>query len=204
MRLACLVEGHGEVEAVPVVLRRLAASWQAALEVDKPLRFPKQRLLGRQGELERAVQLAALRAGPGGAILILLDADDDCPAIRAPELAERAQLSSRLPIGVVLAKREFEAWFLAAADSLSGYRGLPHGLTPPEDPETIRGAKEWLDHRMRPHGYAPAIDQAALASRFDMALARQRSPSFDKFCREVERLVRAGSSGTPLASGGCR
>lgn len=89
VRLACLVEGHGEVEAVPVVRRRLAASLQVALEVDKPLRFQKQRLLGRQGELERAVQLAALRAGPGGAILILLDADDDCPAIAGCRLGSR-------------------------------------------------------------------------------------------------------------------
>jgi hypothetical protein len=197
VRLACLVEGHGEVEALPVLLRRLAAGWQLPVEVDKPLRLPKERLLKRQGELERAIQLAAFRAGPRGAILILLDADDDCPAIEGPNLARRARALGRLPIGVVLAKSEFEAWFLAAAESLAGYRGLPQALEAPEDPETIRGAKEWLDKRMSPNGYAPAIDQAPLAARFDIETARRRSPSFDKFCREVERLLSgaADSSG---------
>lgn len=201
VRVACLVEGHGEVEAVPVLLRRLAELWLLPLEVDKPLRFPKQRLLRRPGELERAVELAALRAGSGGAVLILLDADDDCPAIEGPELASRAQTSSRLPVGVVLAKREFESWALAAAESLSGCRGLPSSLVPPEDPESIGGAKEWLDRQMRSHGYEPTIDQAAFAARFDLAQARLRSPSFDKFCREVERLLRAGAAGPPSGSG---
>lgn len=87
------------------------------------------------------------------------------------------------------------AWFLAAAESLSGCRGLPNPLAPPEDPESIRGAKEWLDRQMRPHGYEPTIDQAAFAARFDLAKARVCSPSFDKFCREVERLLRADAAG---------
>jgi hypothetical protein len=201
VRLACVVEGYGEVEAVPVLLRRLGAGRRLVLQVDKPLRFPKQRLLRRQRELERAVRLAALRAGPRGAILNLLDADDERPAVEGPEVARRAQTVSSFPVGVVLAKREFEAWFLAAAESLSGCRGLPQTLAPPEDPEGIRGAKEWLDQRMKPHGYAATIDQAALAARFDIDLARRRSPSFDKFCRQIERLIRAGLGGLNRISG---
>jgi len=33
-------------------------------------------------------------------------------------------------------------------------------------------------------------DQPALAAQFDMALAGRRSPSFSKFRREVEKLLR--------------
>jgi hypothetical protein len=79
--------------------------------------------------------------------------------------------------------------------------GLPQTLAPPADPETIRGAKEWLDLRMKAHGCAARIDQAALAARFDIDLARRRSPSFDKFCRQIERLIRAGLAGANRTSG---
>lgn len=183
------------MEALPLLVRRLAQGWQIPVEVERRLCLPKARLIKRQDELERAVRLAALRAGPSGAILILLDADDDCPAVEGPSLKRRAHAEGRLPVGVVLAKREFEAWFLAAAESLAGYRGLPDSLEAPEDPEAIRGAKEWLARQMSPHRYAPAIDQAPLAARFDIAAARRRSPSFDKFCRELEGLVRAAAAG---------
>jgi hypothetical protein len=37
--------------------------------------------------------------------------------------------------------------------------------------------------------YKETLDQAALAAVFDLKDSRQNSPSFDKFCREVERLL---------------
>ena len=39
--------------------------------------------------------------------------------------------------------------------------------------------------------YLPVDDQATFAERFDLNLARQRCPSFDKRCREAERLLQA-------------
>jgi hypothetical protein len=53
-----------------------------------------------------------------------------------------------------------------------------------------RDRKGWLSrHRTDGHDYRPVADQAALSALFDMALARQNSPSFDKLWRDVERLV---------------
>jgi hypothetical protein len=37
--------------------------------------------------------------------------------------------------------------------------------------------------------YSPTVDQAALASLVDLDLVRSRSKSFDKLCRELEKLV---------------
>ncbi len=84
MRLACIVEGHGEVQAVPVLLRRLASALDPTLplQVEQPIRITKSKLLQAR-ELERAVELAARKVGGAGAILILLDGDDDCPAMLA-------------------------------------------------------------------------------------------------------------------------
>jgi hypothetical protein len=92
-------------------------------------------------------------------------------------------------MSVVVAKSEFESWFLAAASSLVGHRGLPDSLDGPPDPEAMRDAKGWLSARMRGHPYKPTIDQAPLAARFDLGAARKTSPSFDKFWRDVALLL---------------
>ena len=92
----------------------------------------------------------------------------------------------------MLAKAEYEAWFLAAAASIAGQRGLPEDLMPPADPEGIRGAKGWLKER-RTDGlsYGETIDQPALTAVFDLDQARAGAPSFDKLWREVQRWVEA-------------
>src|SRR4051794_21667132 len=127
VRLACVVEGQGDERAVPILVRLVAATLDPMPEVSIVLtvRRPKSKLL-RPGGLEDAVELAARATGPGGAILILLDSDDDCPAELGPRLLERAraQRGDRV-IAVVVGKREFEAWFIACAESLRGHRGLP-------------------------------------------------------------------------------
>ena len=181
MHLACIVEGHGEVQAVPVLLRRLASALDPTLtlQVEQPIRITKSKLL-QAGELERAVELAARKVGRAGGILILLDSDEDCPATLGPALLSRACAVRRnVPISVVLAKHEFEAWFLAAADSLAGCRGLRNDLQAPAQPEHVRGAKEWLTDRMTEgHRYVETLDQPALTAVFDLAAAR-RADSFD-------------------------
>jgi hypothetical protein len=64
------------------------------------------------------------------------------------------------------------------------------------NPEGVRDAKGWLTrHREDGPPYKPTVDQADLASAFDIKQARALSPSFDKFCREVARLIsRSGPS----------
>ena len=188
--IARVIEGHGERTALPKLIYRIArehAVWN--LDVPEPWRLNRGSLVA-VGGLEKAVQGAALRVKSSGGVLVLIDADDDCPAQLGPDLLARArQARPNIPVRVVLAKREFESWFLAAAPSLVGQCGLGE-VEVPADPEQIRGAKEWLTIRRTDGGkYSPTVDQAALASRFDMKLARAGSPSFDKFCREIELLL---------------
>jgi hypothetical protein len=191
-QLACVVEGHGDEEAVPILIRRIAASIDPTLvvKIATVIRTPRSRLV-RRGELEQAVERAARKLA-GGGVLVVLDSDDDCPARLGPELLRRArQERGHLPIAVVLAKREFEAWFLAAAESLRGIRTLGADLRPPPNPEEIRDAKGWLTaHMARGQRYVPALHQAALAAQFDLDQAR-RADSFDKCYRDVARLITA-------------
>jgi hypothetical protein len=200
-RLASIVEGDGECSAVPVLVRRIARTLDPGLvpDVGPVLRVPCSRLV-KEGELERTVELAARKLGGQGGILIVLDCDDGCPATEGPALLKRAQAArSDMTISVVLAKREYEAWFLAAAESLRGRRGLPTDLLPPADPEAIRGAKEWLAERMpRNCGYAETTDQPALTALFDMDTARRAADSFDKCYREIVRLLNLLRGGAAL------
>ncbi len=193
IRVIPIVEGHGECEAVPILIRRIALQIDPGFvpRVLPPLRIPANRLV-KAGELERSVEFAARKLQGYGGILILIDCDwkDGCPAKDGPELLKRTAAVRRdLPISVILAKQEFEAWFLAAAVSLRGKRGLPDDLVPPGDPESIRGAKGWLSSKMLPgHSYAETTDQPALTQIFDMHIARQVN-SFDKCYRDTKRIL---------------
>lgn len=193
VRLAAIVEGHGEVAAVPILIRRIAERLDPPVfvDVDPILRVPASSL--RKGsELERQVERAARKMQEKGGILILVDCDwgGGCPAQEGPALVSRARSArSDIPISVVLAKKEYEAWFIAAAESLRGERGLAQDLSCDRAPEDIRGAKEWLsDHMPTGRPYSATIDQPALTAAFDLDLAR-RADSFDKCYREVTALL---------------
>lgn len=191
MQIVPIVEGHGDVQAVPILLRRIAEQRGAyALEAARPIRCPRYKIV-KEHELERVVRLAAVQSDPPAAILILLDAETDCPAELGPSLLARARATvPDLPVAVVLAKNEYEAWFLASVETLRGRRGIRKDASPPPDPEEIRGAKESLEDLLEPgRTYSETVDQPALTALMDLHVTRQRSPSFDKLWRETERLI---------------
>ncbi len=121
-----IVEGRGEVEALPILVRNwLHHRRYRNVEVDLAgpvwtngkgnIQVAYDGVNGRG--VEHYVSLALLRQPD--VILILLDADDDCPRTIASALRARAKAAAPTgcPIGVVVAKREYEAWFLAAFPS---------------------------------------------------------------------------------------
>lgn len=189
MNVGAIVEGHGEEVAVPLLIRRLAR-WldpQLTVNVVQPMRLPKGKILKKR-ELHRAVELVARKAGLGSPILILLDADEDASCVLGPQLLGWArEVRSDRQISAVVAVREYEAWFLAAAGSLAGKRGLPLDLEPDPDAEQRKSPKRWLDARM-PDGYSETLDQPALTEALDIAAARG-ADSFDKLVRDMGRLL---------------
>ena len=191
VKIGCIVEGESEVATVPLLIRRIAANLYPELPivVPPPIRRPRNKVV-KENELEKAVEFVARQISGQGAIFIILDSDEDCPAELGPALLHRAsQARSDLPIAVVIAKNEFEAWFLAAAESLRGQRGLKNDIHTPSDPETVRDAKGWLDRQMENNeSYSETTDQPALAALFDIEQARQ-ADSFDKCYRDIVRLL---------------
>lgn len=192
VKVAPLVEGDGEVGAVPVLLRRIINSIDPGVVpiVPRGFRHPSGSIR-RPGGLERAISAVA-EIHANHSILVIIDSDDDCPSDLGRELLARA-MSSRpdLCISVVLACREYEAWFLAGAESLAGRRNLPPDLSPPPNADVIRDAKGWLtDHMLGSVTYSPTQDQAALSAVLDLELACRRSRSLRKLWKEMETIVR--------------
>ena len=190
--VSCIVEGHGEVAALPVLLRRIVA-WRSPglwINVQHPIRVPRDRFLNRPSEFKRYLELAGGKSQLGGWILIVLDADDDCPAELATNILERAgQVLVGHNISAVIPNREFEAWLIAGASGINGQRGLQiSDADLLADPEHPRDAKGWLGRRM-PDGYGETVDQPAFSANMDLDQARVRSRSFRKLCDEWDRYL---------------
>jgi len=189
-RIVPIVEGHGEVQAVPILLNRLIAEFDLGVQIEiaPAIRQSKASLI-KEGGLESAVELAAIKTEDNGAILILIDSDGECPRNRAPELLARAQRArADKKISLVLAHHEYEAWFLASASSLKGCRRLSNEIEDHATPESVQNCKGWLEESMlRTSKYSETADQAALTALFDVRLAL-KAPSFEKLYRDLKRL----------------
>jgi len=190
VKIASIVEGDGEVIALPILLRRLA-EWRTPehyQDVSTPIRVRRDRFLNRDDEFQRHLLLAASKCGNDGWILVLLDADDDCPATRSAEILHRAQACvPHRRISVVLANREYEAWFIAAAASLNGHRGFVFDPLDTIEPESRRNAKGWITSHMVDRAYGETTDQPGFTARIDLQLTFDHSRSFRKLCSEWDR-----------------
>ncbi|KYF61527.1 hypothetical protein BE11_19275 [Sorangium cellulosum] len=171
-----VVEGHGEVEAARNLVTRL---WKDLVLPPTIWGAPKRgkALNTRAGVLQVCELLRSERDCPFA--LLLRDEDDGCPATAGPETAAWvAAASLPFPVAVVLAHREFEAWFLpcihlmADRDIRPGVR-IARGTTCPTNPEGIRDVKGWLSKRFPPgKAYKPTLDQLTLTQRIDLDVLR--------------------------------
>ena len=190
--LASIVEGDGEVAALRPLIENIIASSAGAVypRIMRSHRMHRGSLVNNIGELEQFAAVALDGAGPDGRLLVLLDADDDCPAELGPQLRQR--LAARFtdnPVSVSIANREYESWFIASAESIAGRIGTDGPFSVPQNIEEIRAAKGWIEHYLMAGKYRETRHQASFSTMVDVALARRRSRSFDRFCREIERLL---------------
>jgi hypothetical protein len=193
LRIAAIVEGHGEYESIRVLLTRIWTELLGGeyLDVLRPIRHKRQQL-AKQSELVRAVEFAISKLAhtPGpripAMVLILVDADTDLPCRLAPELLGWAKEGrSGIDIVCIVANVEYETWFVAAADSLRDHLNLPVDKPLPDAPEQQRLGKGWIERHFRGAKYSETQDQPAMTAKMDLAICRTRSPSFDKLCREL-------------------
>ena len=198
MRIQPIVEGYGEVAAVPVLLRRLRDEAEAfQIEIASPIRKRRHELI-TEPLLRKAIRLALLQEGCA-AVLILFDSDDDCPKELAPTIAAWAQdEAGPTPCAVVMAVREYEAWLLASLASLRGRRGIVPDAADHPSPEAVRGAKEQISDAMASgRSYSETADQAALTAVFDLSRAYRACRAFRHCVAAFGHLATAMGSQLP-------
>lgn len=187
-----IVEGRGEMEAAPVLLRRILYERRDHYDVNV---LPPKNANGK-GRLVRRfedfLRYAASEDHCAG-ILVLLDSDEDCPVELGTELASRASsINLYVPTVVVCAKREYENWFLASDQEFQ------------DDPEQYSGAKQWLNRRVADGlTYKQTKDQVQFSATMDIEAAHEASRSFRRLCNAVDELVQFVDTGeikaTPAA-----
>lgn len=191
-----IVEGQGEMQAVPNLLHRIVQAIDpgASVRVNPPIRVKAHSFLVDAGYFQRQVALAAAKAAQSqGHVVILLDCEDDCPARVGPDLLRRAKaIRGDVSMIVCLAYREYETWFIAAARSLRGCCGLAADLEPLTDPAAVRGAKEWLSRHM-PNRYDPVQHQLSLTRAMDLEQA-QANQSFRRLVEKIRLAVTAAGA----------
>jgi Domain of unknown function (DUF4276) len=230
-----IVEGDGEVQAVPALLRQWLRFRRYHRNVDVHTAGPvtahgkgnliaaDDRTLGRG--VEHFVRIAMLRQPQPDLILILLDGDGAPPETLEAALLARArtQVPHDFPIGVVVANREYEAWFLAAFASRGfrrsleqrGYYLRQRSLRRGVDVEAVSDCKRQLESLIdfsggestgsRAARYRETTDQKEFTQLlpFRPFMAR-RSPSFGRLLEQLEELLKqarrresAGRRGPP-------
>jgi hypothetical protein len=216
-RLILFVEGDGEADAVPTLVRRLLterADWDDIFLDHNAFRLGSIGKLTKQDyrDWKRLLGAALKRPNVGG-VLLLLDGDTDrvggtafCAAVAAKSLAGsaiHAGAGKIFSVAVVFATQEFETWLIAGIRSQAGQR-LPDGrlihssaTAPAGDLEANpRDAKGWL-RDIIDGGYKPTRDQAALTAMVDLETIRARKlRSFQRLESAVSVLVMSMRSNT--------
>ncbi|CAM2984228.1 DUF4276 domain-containing protein [Actinomyces slackii] len=177
--VASVVEGHGEVKALPELLRRITN--EAGIfdsQVAEPFRLGRDHMRSTKVRDAVRMQWANINQRGGiGVVVVLYDSDDDDP--QQCVKATREALEGQEAV-VAVAVREYEAWFLAGIESLRDHRAVKDDAAYPKDPEAKRGAKEALQEQMI-ENYAETRHQVAFSSRLDLDATARRSPSFARF-----------------------
>jgi hypothetical protein len=198
-----VVEGFGDVEAVPRLVRDVAAlhDLHDFIPAPNPKKVKHVAILRR--EFERWVELAWLEPDADCA-LFLVDCEDDCPAEVAKDLERRLSIMAARPqarpIGIVLAHPEFESLFLTSLPRIAarypnlGWRAEAVAAWADGDVAAHRGVKEQLTGLMKAGRiYKQTEHQVRFVGCVDWDAARSRCRWFRHFERTI--LWLAGCDG---------
>ena len=192
-RIQPVVEGDGDMLAVPALVRRIAHD-AGCFDV-KVLRPHKRGDIPTvRARFEDYLRVALLEACP---VLWVLDYDcETCNDLARDkrELSSRAaEVAQGAAVQIAFMVKEFETLFLADHETTRVvFPDIPPETLFPPDPESVRDAKGWLS-QARPKGlaYKPSQHQERLASQVDLGRLRLRSPTFVQFENAVVTLLEA-------------
>lgn len=189
--LLAIVEGPGDMQAAPVLIRRIAEHHGynniRVLPPHKRGDLPKVKA-NFDNYFKMAIKEKAV-------IIWIIDFDCatcNCVAEEAEQLYKKAHdIYPDWPFKVAFMVKEFESLFLSEPEATRKVlKEIPKEKVFPENPENIRGAKEWLSKAM-PSGftYKETVHQVKLAAAVDLNNLRNSSASFRHLEQSILALI---------------
>lgn len=212
-QLFLFVEGEGDKQAAPILLKRLLkerGAHDVLVVAPDPWMVGEFPLLRRSNFSEWRRHLnTAIRKYGMEACLLLIDGDSPpsggetfCVKRAAQQLAAIAKergAGDLFSASIVIANLEFESWLIAGASSLAG-KTLSNGAgsfskdlkLPTGDIELApRDAKGFFDRALS-CGYRPALHQASITELVDLDTIRQQDMrSFRRLENAIDEMIDA-------------
>ncbi|MFZ4814068.1 MAG: DUF4276 family protein [Phototrophicaceae bacterium] len=200
--LYCLVEGAGDADAFPLLVRRILHEQFSRYE----LQVKAWSTNGRDNlfkDIHRYLEL--LRRAPDCAGVIIatdLEKATDCPVEIAYILSEQAKiLRLPFPVAVVIVVCEYESWFLYNLSAIAERYPSLTATTYTGDPALKCNAKEWIeDHLPKGTKYRETEHQVSMTAKIDLKHTAEQSRSFRRMIRAVEFLVQQIDTGALTVS----
>jgi hypothetical protein len=197
IKVAAIVEGYGDVAAMPTLIAKAAAMFDKTDIASNPIRAGEWAGLSRNGEFEKHLELAARRECD--LILTVLDLDDGCPVENVALARQRIDNwrgTRSVRSEIVFLPREYETLFLLAPSCF----GTFDERLIPSNPDSIRGAKE----RIKPiigRRYKETQDQLSFTKKVDTFELYHNSKTFRRLCKallnvsynQMDGLIGAGA-----------
>ena len=196
MNIGVMVEGDGEVEAIPLLLRKILHHSQVFdVEVSRPIRV---------GGLDRILngalfpkQLEYACSDPDAlGLLITADCDDGCVLQKREMLVQRVLnivgVTPRVPIDIVLFNREYESLFLSQADILEAgtqFFRPDNAADLVTNWETYRDAKGRVKSSIQDFSYKESRDQGKLTAHLNIDDLSSRHRAGRKLMGAVETML---------------
>lgn len=179
--IGLVVEGAGDAEAVPLLLRRHLHEIGIFDDLlGSPVRCNGIGNATTPSGIEGFIAVAAARPGCQ-AIMVVLDGEGSPVNTVGPKLLTRClKVAGHLPIAICLADRSYEDWLYASCETLE--IGIDN-----YKPQT-RGQGVIVE-ALKPAKYVKPTWQPRLTARMDIALARGRSESLNRALEKLETIV---------------
>lgn len=186
-----IVEGQGDLQAARVLLDRIVKHHN---KFDVTILHAQRRgdLPKIKANFDNYFKMALKE---NAAIIWIIDFDCatcNCVAKEAEQLYQKANaIYPGKPFKIAFMVKEFETLFLADPDATrSVLKEIPKTTPFPENPENVRGAKEWLSKAM-PSGYAykETVHQVKLAAAVNLEHLRTTSSSYRHLEKSILALV---------------
>jgi hypothetical protein len=191
-RLLVIAEGHGDVESLRILVRRVLQEHLSIFDCDIDVQRRKDIRHQRANDwanFRRYLEVAYKEHCP---VLWSVDCDDDCAWQIAKEVCSLVEaLGARQPFAVALWVKEYESLFLSDFETTKVVMKLSESATAPTDPESIRGAKKVIDDYLpQNRAYKEPIDQPRITAHLDLDVLLTRSRCYRHLVAVLEWIVR--------------